>query len=250
MTIPPSPNPPGTLNELFLGAIARYRDRPVAMRWKPAGAGWTPISFQQLLERVRSTSLALANLGVKRGDRIAILSENRPEWAYADLATLCAGALDAPIYPSLTPAQVLYILNDSGAKVIFVSNAAQAAKVAEVRAQATHLEHVVTMDPINAPDAVSLEAVCAEGRRALEKDPQAVRQRAAEAKPEDVATLIHAHPTQNEAMGILPDLRGTIKSVAITRSCCPPFTMSPPCTKISSVLETFSIASSPTFPVS
>ena len=67
---------------------------------------------------------------------MAILSENRPEWAFADLATLAAAAVDVPIYPSSTPAQVLYILKDSGAKVVFVSSAAQAAKVAEVRAQA------------------------------------------------------------------------------------------------------------------
>ncbi len=75
--------------------------------------------------------------------------------------------------------------------------------MAEVRAQATQLRHVVTMDPIGAPDTVSLEAVCAEGRRALEKEPQAVRQRAAEAKPEDVATLIYTSGTTGDPKGVM-----------------------------------------------
>jgi long-chain acyl-CoA synthetase len=192
---------PRTLCEMFFRSVDTFQKK-AHLRVKRDGE-WRDISSAQFLRTVEELSMGLRGLGLERGDRVAILSENRPEWAYADLATLCAGALDAPIYPSLTPAQVLYILNDSGAKVIFVSNAAQAAKVAEVRAQATQLKHVVTMDPINAPDAVSLEAVCAEGRRALEKDPQAVRQRAAEAKPEDVATLIYTSGTTGDPKGVM-----------------------------------------------
>ena len=76
--------------------------------------------------------MGLRALGLDRGDRTSILSENRPEWCYADLATLCAGAVDVPVYPSLPAAQILYILNDSQAKAIFVSNDTQAAKIAEI----------------------------------------------------------------------------------------------------------------------
>ena len=142
MTHPPSPTPPGTLNELFLGAVARYRERPVAMRWKPAGAGWTPLSFQQLLERVRATSLALANLGVKRGDRIAILSENRPEWAIVDYATLALGAADVPVYPTLPTPQMEYILRDAGASVAFASTQQMLDKLLEVRNALPGLRHI------------------------------------------------------------------------------------------------------------
>src|SRR4029079_17355186 len=113
------------------------------------------------------------------------LAENRPEWAFADLATLTAAAVDAPIYSTLTPSQVLYILNDAEAKILFVSNAAQAKKVAEIRDQARHLRQVIRMDeePIGMAGTLSLAEVRALGRPALEQDPDAVRRRAAEVKP-------------------------------------------------------------------
>jgi long-chain acyl-CoA synthetase len=192
---------PRTLSEMFFRSVDTFQ-KSAHLRVKRDGE-WRDISSATFLRTVEELSMGLRGLGVEPGDRVSILSENRPEWAYADLATLCAGAIDAPIYASLTPAQVLYILNDSGAKVIFVSNAAQAAKVAEIRSQATQLRHVVTMDPIQAPDVLSLESVCAEGRRALEKDPRAVRQRAAEAKPEDVATLIYTSGTTGDPKGVM-----------------------------------------------
>ena len=124
--------------------------------------------------------MGLRSLGIEKGDRVAILSENRPEWAYADLAALCAGAVDAPIYATLTAPQVLYILNDSEAKVVFVSTAAQLQKVQEIRAQAPMLRHVIRMDEAPAPDTYSLEDLRVRGREALATDRGAVKKRADE----------------------------------------------------------------------
>ena len=201
MSIPPSPNPPGTLNELFLGAIARYRDRPVAMRWKPAGAGWTPISFQQLLERVRSTSLALASLGVKRGDRIAILSETRPEWAFVDYAALALGAADVPVYPTLPVPLVEYILRDAGASVAFASTQQMLDKLLEVRSALPGLRHIVTFDATaRGPDVLAFSELEAVGRALPTEGWEAA---ALMARADDLATIIYTSGTTGNPKGVM-----------------------------------------------
>jgi long-chain acyl-CoA synthetase len=137
----PRNSPPGTLTRLFFGALAH--DKPDAMQVKVNGQ-YTPISSRTVGDRVRRLALGLQELGVQAGERVAIFSENRPEWAIADYACLTALLTDVPLYPNLPPEQAAYILNDSGAVAIFVSDAVQAAKIAEVRGKCTKLRHVIT----------------------------------------------------------------------------------------------------------
>src|SRR4026207_355776 len=108
---------PGTLNELYFDAITKY-NRPDALQVKPGGS-YKPIPHSEVAVRVRRAALGLRSLGVQRGDRVAILSENRPEWAIADFACLTGGMTDVPIYPTIPPDQIAYILKDSGAVAIF-----------------------------------------------------------------------------------------------------------------------------------
>ncbi len=138
-----------TVCDIFYRSVDTYR-KPEHLKHKKDGA-WRAISSEELRAAVEETSMGLRALGIGKGDVVALLSENRPEWAFADLATLCAGAADATIYATLTPPQVQYILNDSEAKAVFVSNAVQAAKVAEVRAQLPHLQHVDPLRPRSRP---------------------------------------------------------------------------------------------------
>ena len=105
--------PPRTLNDLYFDAIARFGERPVVMRAKIDGH-WTDLSYRELEHRVRGLSLGLLELGIKPGEHVAILSENRPEWAIGDLAVLTARCADVPIYPTIPPHQIEYILKDSG----------------------------------------------------------------------------------------------------------------------------------------
>ena len=167
-----------TLCDVFYHSVDGYR-KAAHLRFKRDGA-WRDVGSAEFRTIVEELSAGLRALGIERGDRVAILSENRPEWAYADLATLTAGAVDAPIYATLTPPQVLYILNDSASKAIFVSGEAQARKVAEVRPKAASLQHVIVMDETPLEGTLSLAAVRARGRDALAGDPGAVRRRAAE----------------------------------------------------------------------
>jgi long-chain acyl-CoA synthetase len=132
---------------------------------------------------------------------VAILSENRPEWAFADFGALVAGAADVPIYPSLTAAQVRYILSDSRAKAVFVSTPTQAAKLAELRGELPGLAHVIGFEP--APGALALDELRARGREALARDSGAARRLAAAARPDDVATLIYTSGTTGDPKGVM-----------------------------------------------
>jgi long-chain acyl-CoA synthetase len=164
---------------------------------------WRATSSADLERAVEEISMGLRALGVEKGDRVAILSENRPEWAFADLATLCAGAVDVPVYATLTPPQVEYVLNDSEAKVAFVSTPAQAAKVAEVRPRSSHLRHVVSFEEPAPAGTMPLGELRARGREALAKEPEAVRRREAEVTKDDLATLIYTSGTTGDPKGVM-----------------------------------------------
>jgi long-chain acyl-CoA synthetase len=190
-----------TVCDLFYRSVDTYR-KPEHLKFKRDGV-WHAVSSEELRAAVEETSMGLRALGVGRGDKLAIVSENRPEWAYADLATVCTGAADATIYPTLTAAQVLYILDDSESKVVFVSSAAQAAKVEEVRARLPRLQHVVRFDRAPLPGTTSLDELRARGREALVADRDAVRRRAAEVGRDDLATLIYTSGTTGDPKGVM-----------------------------------------------
>jgi long-chain acyl-CoA synthetase len=190
-----------TVCQIFYRSVDEYR-KPEHLKYRAAD-GWKGISSDEFRTAVEETSMGLRRLGVTRDDKVAIFSENRPEWAFADLATLCAGAADVPIYATLTPPQVAYVLKDSGAKVVFVSTPALAAKIAEVRPQLPRLEHVVRFDPPAEPGTMSLDELRAKGREALASDAGAVRSRAGEVRPDDVATLIYTSGTTGDPKGVM-----------------------------------------------
>ena len=188
-----------TVCDIFYRSL-EYR-KAEHLKHKQDGA-WRAISSDELKAAVEEISAGLRGLGVEKADRLAILSENRPEWAFADLATLCAGAADATVYPTLTPPQVQYILNDSEAKVVFVSKT-QAAKLAEIRAKLPCLTTVVSFDTPAPAGTLSLEELRASGRAQLAKQPDLVRRRAAEVRPGDLATLIYTSGTTGDPKGVM-----------------------------------------------
>ncbi len=193
---------PRTLNELFLAAMDHYRDRPVAMRAKSVGR-WIELSFRDVLERVRALSTGLSELGVAPGDRLAILSENRPEWAIADYAVLAARCIDVPIYPTLPARQIEYILRDSGAVLVFASTEAQLAKVLEIRAGLPELRFVVAFDAdARAAGVLSLEEVYSRGRAAADRFEE-WRARALDVSADDVATVIYTSGTTGDPKGVM-----------------------------------------------
>lgn len=196
----PAELPKGTLVDLFFRAIDM--DRPRAQMHRTA-AGWQPISHREVLASVKAISAALQAWGVQRGDRVALLSENRPEWAWVDYALLCSGVLTVPIYPTLPAAQVQFILKHAGCRAIFVSTQEQLAKIQEIRGQLPDLENVVIFDDgANDSRVRSMRDVLAEGRTHQQGDAE-FRAAALQAQPDDVATLIYTSGTTGEPKGVM-----------------------------------------------
>ncbi len=196
----------GTLNQLFFTTVDRHASLPAAFRAKVGGA-WGPVTHRQALERVQAISLGLRELGIKPGDKVAIVSENRPEWALSDYACLTSRTTDVPIYPTLTTKQTEYILRDSESVAVFVSTAAQLAKVLEAKGNLPGLKYVIVYDGAalghRAGEAIiPLDAVEAKGRAAAPRHPR-WREEALQAQPDDLATLIYTSGTTGDPKGVM-----------------------------------------------
>ncbi|MEO8945816.1 MAG: long-chain fatty acid--CoA ligase [Gemmatimonadaceae bacterium] len=216
------PRPPvGTLTQLFFDAVEGY-DRPNALQVK-IGGRYEPISHRLLLERVRNVSYALRELGLKTGDRVAIIAENGPEWAIADYACLSTRLIDVAVYPTLPAGQMQYILNDSGAVAAFVSNADQARKVASIRNHLPALKCVISFDAIE-PGLADFNIAAFERRGADAAPADAAahhRELALEAKPGDVATFLYTSGTTGEPKGVMLTHDNISSNVAASRSLIP-----------------------------
>jgi long-chain acyl-CoA synthetase len=193
---------PATLNQLFFGAVERYAGRPAVLRQKVNGA-WQDLSFETLVSRVHAVSVGLQSLSLAPGDRVALISENRPEWAIVDYACLTARLTDVPIYPTLTPSQTAYILRDAGAKVVIVSSQAHLEKILSVRHETPALEQIVLFDgSSDAPGVSTLASVEARGRE-LAGSRDDWQHDASEVTPDDLATLIYTSGTTGEPKGVM-----------------------------------------------
>ena len=211
---------PGTLTKLFFDSVSKF-NRPDALQVKIAGA-YKPISHSEVADRVRHSARGLSSLGVRRGDRVAILSENRPEWAIADYACLTAGLTDVPIYPTLPADQIAYILKDSGAVAIFVSNKTQAEKIREIRTQVPALKTVIGFDDIPGLTNMSiaeLEKRGGEGETSLAI--ATYREDALTVKPDDLATIIYTSGTTGELKGVMLTHDNIYSNVAASMKAIP-----------------------------
>jgi long-chain acyl-CoA synthetase len=186
-----------TLNDIFFTIAESRRDR--AILWQDAAGLWQPISSEQFAQKVRAIAAALASWGICKGDRVAILSENRWEWAVADFACLALGVVDVPIYPTLLAEQIAPLLTDSGSRAIFLSTRAQYNKIAGIRS-ATPLEHVVIMDEDPVPGAENFSSLLSQGSDSPDPD---FDRTARAVEPGDLATLIYTSGTTGEPKGVL-----------------------------------------------
>ncbi|MHB1194982.1 MAG: AMP-dependent synthetase/ligase [Longimicrobiales bacterium] len=194
-----------TLTEIFFEAVDAYGDRPAFGRILPS-RDVEYISFNETLARARCVAGALDSRGIARGERVAIMSPNRLEWALADYGSLCAGVVDVPIYPTLTAPQVAYMLEDSGARIVFVPDKGQMAKALDAIAQCGRRVQVVVFDaPAELPDGVSSWAdFMAQGAaHAAAWHPGEFRARALRMQPDDIATILYTSGTTGEPKGVM-----------------------------------------------
>jgi long-chain acyl-CoA synthetase len=185
-----------TLNDIFFAVVDR-NDRVVMMHRREIQ--WVSISSFDFYQRVAGVARALRDWGIRKGDRVAILSENRPEWTISDFACLLIGAVVVPVYATLTGEQTAYILKDSGARIVFVSGEKQLLKVRAIRAQ-TSVERIVVMDEVQAPDATPMQGLMLAGPK--ERDAKFDAEATA-ARPDDLATVIYTSGTTGTPKGAM-----------------------------------------------
>ncbi len=185
-----------TINDIFLSVVERNLDQ--AMLYKQT-VKWIPISSRELYRDVVGTARSLAKWGIGKGDRVAILSENRPEWAVADFATLLLGAVDVPLYPTLTDEQTAAIVKDSGARVIFVSTVEHLKRVLAFKPQ-TALEKVVVMDYVGIPEGIPMHRMMMNPVTGRDPEMDALAKSIA---PDDLATIIYTSGTTGDPKGAM-----------------------------------------------
>ena len=197
------PGEPSTLIEVF-ELIPRIHKRPDTLNYKHEGR-WIPISSDELLARARRIAAGLYSLGVHPGDRVAILSESRVEWTLTDVGCIFAGAIDVPIYPTLTPPQVRYILNDSGARVLAVSNREKFLEVKQVLDSCSAVQDVIFFDGegVTPEDGLTLSQLEERGERQLKAQPDLVDNPARRITKDDLATIIYTSGTTGEPKGVM-----------------------------------------------
>jgi long-chain acyl-CoA synthetase len=192
--------PISTINDLFRRVAAAANPR--AILWQDEFGQWQPISSDQVYQRVRALAEAFLGWGAKKGDRIALIAENRWEWAISDFAALAIGAADVPIYPTLTGEQIAALIADAGCRIAVVSTRGQFDKLNSVRSL-TQLERIVIMDSPAPEGAIAFSSLMGDADlRGAQRDPvfdalvQAV-------EPKDLATLIYTSGTTGEPKGVV-----------------------------------------------
>jgi long-chain acyl-CoA synthetase len=193
---------PTTINELFAASVQRNPDAP-ALTAK-YGKEWKPLSYADVQAKLRAFSLGLRSIGVQPLDRVALLSENRPEWAIADLAILAMGAITVPIYPSLPPAQVAHILADSGARALIGSNPQQLEKAISTRSRTPDLQIFVTMESSGAKgDVLSFDALIRKGQTVEATLTPGFEELRDSVKHDDLASIIYTSGTTGDPKGVM-----------------------------------------------
>jgi long-chain acyl-CoA synthetase len=214
---------PRTLNDIY--TVTCNIERPAIMKYK-RGDKWLDVSVSEFRDTVRWLASALHEMGVKRGDRVAILSENRPEWTMADFAILAAGAVTVPVYPTLLGWQIEYILNDAGTVAILCSDKEQLDKIADIRSHVPCLGNVIVCDaPPSLPAGVHTFHDVVERGKKWEADHGRswFDQSLASAQPEDLATLVYTSGTTGNPKGAMLT-HGNITSNVTTVRDAVPFT--------------------------
>ena len=190
-----------TIGQLFLNTIASY-PKPDILLYKDKGR-YTPISSDEFGRRVRHFALGLKSLGCKPGDKVVILSENCPEWVIADFANLSLGAVTVPIYPTLVPQQVRFIISDSDAAFVICSSPDLWKKVDEIKKDLPKVAHFISFQPEAPPGVLSLPALMEKGRQFDQDNPGAYEKSVQSVKSSDLASIIYTSGTTGVPKGVM-----------------------------------------------
>ena len=193
-----------TINEVFKNRADKYQQR-LAVEKKLNGK-WEKVTWSDYYDRARAVGLGLYSLGIKKGDMVALLSENRLEWVYTDMGTLGLGAVVIPVYTTLVAEEVKYIVENSGSKVLFVENRMQLEKALTFADEVDSLEKIIVFNKNDAkndhPDVMSFDELIAAGKENIEK-PALFETLAADVAPDDLATIVYTSGTTGVPKGAM-----------------------------------------------
>jgi long-chain acyl-CoA synthetase len=193
-----------TISELFDKVTATFRGKTM-LKFK-VEREYRSMTFGEYRHNVELFAHGLASLGMTHGDRIGIISENRPEWVVADMAAACLGAVDVPVYPTLTPKQLEFIFNDSAVRLVVVSNSFQLNKILKIRHELKNLERIILMTEkgmVEDPGVIGFSAVYAMGTSHQKEHPSLVSDSMSRVQPTDPLTIIYTSGTTGNPKGVL-----------------------------------------------
>ena len=190
-----------TINQMVQNTIQQHGSQ-TALSHK-VDKEYQDISYATLAERIKDFCLGLTQLGLQKGDRVALLSENRPEWAITDLAILAGGGVTVPMFSTLTSAQVEYIVRDSGAKILCVSSERQLQKIKDWDENVpTSLQHIIIFDELQDDSVRTFDQVCELGQ-GVENGDQVYQQTSEAVTPDDLASIIYTSGTTGDPKGAM-----------------------------------------------
>jgi long-chain acyl-CoA synthetase len=195
-----------TIPEMFDRITTKYASEGRPMLMRKVDGTYQGISFSEYRRNVELFALGLASLGLKKDDKVAIIAENRPEWIVADMAIVCLGGIDVPIYPTLTPKQIEFIFNDAGVKVAIVSNMFQLNKVQKIKSDVKTLQRIIIMTEkgaIEDSDVLGFSKVYSFGAEFENKHPNFFKESMAKPQPEDILTIIYTSGTTGNPKGVV-----------------------------------------------
>jgi long-chain acyl-CoA synthetase len=205
-----------TISQLFLNTVRSYV-RDGLMLHKIEGR-YQPISTQDFADSVKCFSLGLKDLGLNAGDKMVILSDSKAEWVMADIGNLCQGGVTVPIYTSLMPEQIKYIINDSDSKIVVFSDSLQWQKLKAIKDELKNVTHYITFLPEAPEGALTFARVMERGKKLAQENPGLFEKMTQQVKPDDLASIIYTSGTTGIPKGVMLTHSNFISNVKATAS--------------------------------
>lgn len=203
LRVPLYADEPKTVAELFIKS-AKKNNRADALNFKKNGE-WQKISSDEMISRAENIALGLYDLGLRKGDRIALIAANSPEWTLTDAGCQFAGIVDAPVYTTLALDGVKYIINDAGAKILFLENAESYERLRETLSECPTLERIIFFNSADTEieNSMSLAELETRGAKLKIEKPELINELTAQISASDIATLIYTSGTTGEPKGVM-----------------------------------------------
>ena len=208
-----------TVPQLFLERVKKWPDH-VVLRHKKDGQ-WVGVTFSEFNQHVMNIASGLIAEGLEQRDTVAIISGNMPEWAYIDFGSQVANIINVPIYPTNTAEQVAFIINDSGAQLVFAENKLQLEKILSVKDQMPKLEKVILIEAYDGDDdyVSDLPTLIATGKEKMDQD--AIKARTDAIDPEDIVTMIYTSGTTGNPKGVMLCHRNIVSNIEVVQDFLP-----------------------------